>query len=198
MNFLAHLYLSGGDDDLMIGNFIGDHIRGNAINDLPERIRQGVLLHRKIDQFTDQHPIVHQTRIRIRPHFGKYSVVASDLFYDHFLASRWNEYSKTELHDFADGFYRKIEDYHEVIPERTKHMLTHMIPHNWLVGYASLQGIGKAMKGMSRRASFTSGLEKGEEVLLEGYEKYGQEFSLFFPELIGFVRNDSGIDLIQE
>ena len=187
MNFLAHLYLSGNDDELMIGNFIGDHIKGKVINDLPERVKLGVLLHRKIDQFTDEHPIVRQTRIKLRPHFGKYSVVASDLFYDHFLAARWSDYSGLTLEEYASDFYKKIETFSEIIPERTKLMLNYMIPNNWLVTYSTVQGIGRVMHGMSKRASFYSGMEKGTEVLISDYEQYENEFRIFFPELIHFA-----------
>lgn len=191
MNFLAHLYLSGNDDELMIGNFIGDHIKGKAIHDLPERIRQGVLLHRKIDQFTDTHPVVGKTRIRLRPHFGKYAVVASDVFYDHFLAAGWNDYSGQTLHQYASEFYKKTELYREIIPERTRVMLGYMIPNNWLVTYSSVEGIGKVMQGMSKRARFYSGMEKGKDVLYSGYEDYKNEFREFFPELIQFVRSET-------
>lgn len=171
----------------MIGNFIGDHIKGKAILDLPERVKQGVLLHRQIDQFTDEHPIVKQTRIRLRPHFGKYAVVASDLYYDHFLAACWDEYAELPLEHFASDFYRMTESFRDVIPERTREMLRYMIPGNWLVSYSTVEGIGRVMNGMSKRARFYSGMEKGTEVLLSDYPEYEKEFRQFFPDLIRFT-----------
>lgn len=191
MNFLAHLYLSGSDDELMIGNFIGDHVKGKAIFNLPERIRQGVLLHRKIDHFTDTHSVVASTRSRLRPHFGKYSVVASDVFYDHFLAAGWSHFSEVSLQQFASDFYQKTELFQEIIPERTRNMLQFMVPNNWLMAYSSVEGIGKVMQGMSRRARFESGMEKGAQVLISDYKQYETEFMEFFPELIQFVRSET-------
>lgn len=57
MNFLAHLYLSESNTNIMIGNFIADHIRGNRFTHLDPEIQQGIKLHREIDTFTDAHPI---------------------------------------------------------------------------------------------------------------------------------------------
>src|SRR5436190_842749 len=87
MNFLAHLYLSGDDADVMTGNFIGDFVRGrNLAEQFGEKIARGIELHRAIDAFTDHHSVVKQSKTRLRPKYGHYSGVIVDIFYDHFLA----------------------------------------------------------------------------------------------------------------
>ncbi len=187
MNFLAHLYLSGDDNDLKIGNFIGDHIKGKTINDLPSGIRQGVLLHRKIDQFTDSHPVVLQSKERLRPGFRKYAPVIADIYYDHFLAVNWNEFSRVGLVSYADDFYRLTSGYDHMLPQRTKVMLTYMISNNWLVSYASMEGIHKVLTGMSKRTSFESGMEKAAEELRANYTYYENEFRIFFKDLESYV-----------
>lgn len=190
MNFLAHLYLSGDNHEIMVGNFIADHVRGKSLLLLPEGIQKGVLIHRKIDEFTDRHPVVALSKMRLRPQFGKYAPVITDLYYDHFLAQSWALYSEKKLEDFAGEFYNLIQQYSHILPERTVHMLSYMIPNNWLVSYASVEGISRALTGMSRRTSFPSGMEKAGEELVKNYDDYYREFTGFFGELREFTERE--------
>ncbi len=190
MNFLAHLYLSGDDADLKIGNFIGDHIKGKTIHLLPAQIKNGVLLHRKIDAFTDQHPVVMQTKLRLRPEFHKYAPVIADIYYDHFLAVNWDRFSEISLHQYASEFYRLTDEYTHILPARTQNMLHYMITHNWLVSYATLEGIDKVLNGMSKRTSFNSGMEKAAIALQDNYQLYESEFHEFFAALEQFVLDE--------
>ena len=66
MNFLSHLYLSGESEGLLIGNFIADSLKGSAFNTFSPEIQKGILLHRKIDTYTDSHPIVDESKKRLR------------------------------------------------------------------------------------------------------------------------------------
>src|SRR5205823_15097016 len=102
MNFLAHIYHSGEDDELMVGNFIADFVKGRKKDDYPERIKKGIELHRKIDYFTDHHPVTLRSQARIRKKQGKYSGVVIDLFYDHFLAKNFTKYHSLPLKDFSE------------------------------------------------------------------------------------------------
>jgi acyl carrier protein phosphodiesterase len=188
MNCLAHLYLSGNDPDLKIGNFMADHIKGKAMNNYPANIRNGILLHRKIDFFTDHHPVVQQSKISLRPKFHKYAPVITDIFYDHFLAKNWDHYSTQPLKEYADEFYSLAAQYTGILPLRTQNMLRYMTAHNWLVSYASLDGIHKVLTGMSKRTAFDSGMEKAAQALRERYVEFESEFTVFFDELIRYVK----------
>jgi len=92
MNFLAHLYLSKDNQNIMIGNFIADAIRGNKFKHFPAEIQKGIILHRHIDTFTDQHPIVRISKRRLHERYGHYDGVIIDLFYDHFFGDRFVAY----------------------------------------------------------------------------------------------------------
>ncbi|MDQ3050104.1 MAG: acyl carrier protein phosphodiesterase [Bacteroidota bacterium] len=187
MNFLAHLYLSGDDADLKIGNFIGDHIKGKTIHLLPSGVKNGVLLHRKIDTYTDQHPVVMQSKLRLRPEFRKYAPVIADIYYDHFLAVNWDRFSDISLQQYASDFYQLTNEYSHILPARTQHMLSYMVTHNWLVSYSTLEGIHKVLNGMSKRTSFNSGMEKAAGELQINYELYQSEFHNFFADLEKYV-----------
>jgi acyl carrier protein phosphodiesterase len=153
MNFLAHIYLSFGDDEITIGNFIADSIRGNKYKHLPDRVQKGILLHREIDTYTDAHPIARVSSKRLHQNYSHYSRVIVDIFYDHFLAKNWKQYSDTPLDIFVDNFYDLLEDNISILPDGTKRMIPYMISDNWLLNYAQMDGISRVLNGMNRRTN---------------------------------------------
>ncbi|MBL0048698.1 MAG: DUF479 domain-containing protein [Bacteroidetes bacterium] len=190
MNFLAHLYLSGDSEGLLIGNFIADAVKGKAHEKFSEPIQKGIILHRRIDMFTDSHPIVLQSCKRLWDKYRHYSPVIIDIFYDHFLAANWKYYSNIPLEKFADDSYRLMENNLNIFPEKIKIMLPYMSKHNWLVMYAQVEGIRKTLTGMSRRTPFESGMETAVESLVEHYPLFKNEFELFFEELRTYVAGE--------
>ncbi|KAA6434363.1 ACP phosphodiesterase [Rufibacter glacialis] len=195
MNYLAHLFLSGDDADLRLGNFIADSVRGAQILQYPPRVQQGIRLHRLIDSFTDTHPVVAESKNRLRPTCRKYAGVVADVFYDHFLASSFHRYSPLSLPDFASAAYAQIQQHPDLLPPRVHHFLPYMVKQNWLVSYAHISGITRALTGLSSRTSFDSGMEKAGEELELYYPYYLREFEQFFPELQAYVSQQ--IELIR-
>jgi acyl carrier protein phosphodiesterase len=188
MNFLAHIYLSGDDEELMIGNFIADFVKGRKKDDYPDRIREGIELHRMIDDFTDHHEITERSKSRLRPKYGKYSGVIVDLFYDHFLAANFSEYHTDSLKDFSQRSYNILQKYWSVLPEGVHYFLPFMIERNWLLNYATLEGIGRALSGLSMRVSFENKMAESTKDLEMNYEEFRSDFKSFFPALINFVK----------
>lgn len=189
MNYLAHLYLSGSDAEIMIGNFIADAVRGKQVLQYPEPIRKGIYLHRQIDAFTDTHPVVSQTKARLRSAYGKYAPVIADMYYDHFLAADFHQFAGRDLLTFTQEVYTILQANFENLPERVRLFLPHMMQHNWLLSYAGLSGIHQALSGLSRRTSFQSGMETAARELEENYPLYQADFNRFFPELVAFSSN---------
>lgn len=188
MNFLAHIYLSFGDDEITIGNFIADSIRGNKYKHLPDRIQKGILLHREIDTYTDSHPITRVSSKRLHKNYSHYSRVIVDIFYDHFLAKNWKQYSDTPLDIFVDKFYDLLEDNITVLPDGTKRMIPYMISDNWLLNYAKMEGISRVLNGMNRRTKNKSKMNYAILDLEENYEAFEVEFTDFFNELVVFSK----------
>jgi acyl carrier protein phosphodiesterase len=183
MNFLAHLFLSGPQSEKMVGNFIADSVKGSDMAGFSEGIQQGIKLHRVIDTYTDSHEIMLKSKERLRKRYGKYAPVVSDIFYDHFLAVHWEEYANNSLRNYADETYGFLETYYPVFPERSKQFYNYMVKYDILFAYSKIEGIDRVMRGMSRRASFVSGMETAADELLRGYEAYRGEFRSFFPRL---------------
>ncbi|MEA1785387.1 acyl carrier protein phosphodiesterase [Arenibacter sp. GZD96] len=188
MNFLAHIYLSFDDDEITIGNFIADSIKGNKFQHLSKGIQKGILLHRAIDTFTDAHPTVRISTKRLHAHYSHYSRVIVDIFYDHFLAVNWQLYSQTPLPVFVDQFYDLLQENFEVLPEGTQRMMPYMISDNWLLNYAKMEGIAKVLNGMNRRTQHRSKMNLAISDLETHYEEFQNEFSSFFEELIIFSK----------
>ena len=185
MNFLAHLYLSGDNPKVKIGNFIGDFVKGkNLTQRFDAEISLGIGLHREIDWFTDTHPVVKQSKDRLRPKYRHYSGVIVDIFYDHFLARNWDQYSSLLLSDFAQASYALIQQNELILPPEVKFMMPYMIKGNWLVNYSELDGIQRALRGMARRTRFESKMEESVVDLKENYEDFKREFEIFFPDLV--------------
>ena len=187
MNFLAHLYLSGEDEAIIIGNFIADHVKGKAFNQFSPGIQAGILLHREIDAFTDAHPEWIKSKNRLAITYRKYAGVITDMFYDHFLSANWSEYHNETLDSFTNRMYRVIMKRYLQLPAKTKRMLPFMASDNWLKAYGTFEGLEQALKGMDRRTPFESGMGKAIADLRRDYTLYGDEFRKFFPELIGYT-----------
>jgi acyl carrier protein phosphodiesterase len=184
MNFLAHLYLSGDNDHVRLGNFIGDHVRGRNLGEqFPLEIVQGIRLHRAIDRYTDSHPIVKRSKDRLRPKYRHYAQVIVDVFYDHFLAKNWTTYCELPLAEYAEDSYELVRKNKEILPESFVDMMKHMRQGNWLLHYATIDGIHQALSGMSRRSRFDSKMDQSVIDLKEHYAAFEGEFSTFFPEL---------------
>ncbi len=188
MNYLAHVYLSHNNEDLMIGNFIADHVKGKAIMDFSDEIRAGIVLHRAIDQFTDSHPVFLKSKMRLANNYRKYAGVIVDMFYDHFLAANWDDYSDEGLEEYTKRNYKILMKKFIILPRKTKYILPFMAKSNWLMNYGSFEGLHRALSGMAKRTPYESRMEKATVDLKIDYELYKQEFREFFPEVINFSK----------
>lgn len=184
MNYLAHIYLSGDNDLVTIGNFIADGIKGKSYKKRKREVQIGILLHRHIDTFTDAHKTVRKSTKRLHKNYGHYSGVIVDILYDHFLAKNWKKYSDIPLEDYVNSFYNSLETHYEILPLRIQKMMPYMLADNWLLGYASIDGISRVLIGMNKRTKNISGMDKAVNELEEFYQEFESEFTLFFDELM--------------
>lgn len=190
MNFLAHLYLSGDQPKVKIGNFIGDFVKGRNLSARYEKeIVLGIELHRAIDHFTDTHKVVQQSKKRLAGKYRHYAGVIVDVFYDHFLSSRWSEYHHQPLADFAQASYKLLQSNDAILPDEVKGMLPYMVQGNWLVGYSKIEGINQALTGIASRTPYVSHMEKAAADLRENYDAFTEDFTAFFPQLKDFAKD---------
>ena len=183
MNYLAHIFLSGGDPNIMIGNFIADSIKGSKYTTYPPEIQKGILLHRQIDTMTDAHHAFRQSTKRLHKNYGHYSGIIVDIFYDHFLAKNWLSYSDVPLEDYIQSFYTLLRDNFQILPDNIQKMVPIMIEGNWLLIYADLEGIDRVLAGMNQRTKNRSGMDSAGEELRAFYSLFEADFKLVMKDL---------------
>jgi len=186
MNYLAHFFLSENDENLIIGNYIADDVKGKAYLNYSSDIQKGILLHRNIDNFTDTHPTVEKSKSLIRHHQNKFSPVVMDVFYDYFLAKRWSEFSDYKLLDFSHNTYNILFKNLKKLPNISQIRLTYMAKSNWLYNYRNIKGINKALTGMSLRTKYKNNMNNAHEILQEKELELDKHFNDFFPDLINY------------
>lgn len=195
MNYLAHIYLSGESDEIKIGNFIGDYVKGGKYRDYPEMVAFGIRMHRSIDSFTDQHSDVKECLKLLKPGYGRYSGIVSDIFFDHFLASNWHEYSVYSLRQFSRNAHRVFLSNFVMLPLRVKQFLPFLIHHKRLESYARRETMFEVLEIMSRRTSLPSNSQWAVQLLSEEYNQFEALFRSFFAEMVSFVESEFLVEI---
>jgi acyl carrier protein phosphodiesterase len=183
MNFLAHFFTARASDDLLSGSFMGDFVRG-AVDKQPERFRAGIVLHRKVDAFTDDHPLVLESVARLRPACGRYAAVALDVIYDHLLATSWDEWSEQSLERFTSRVYAVLRRDIDHYPEMAARVAASMVSTDWLGSYRTERGIRFALERMNRRVRHPVDLAAGLDVVLSDRDVFHAAFERFFCDLL--------------
>ncbi len=183
MNFLAHIYLSGNDGLIKIGNFMADGIRGKDYENFSDGLKTGILLHRFIDSYTDSHPIFRQSTKKLHANYSHYSGVLVDMFYDHFLAKNWLNYSDVPLEDYVQDFYNLLQTNHHLLTDKIKSLIPYMIKSNWLYNYQFLDEFEVILSQMDYRTKNKSKMRFAVEDLQLHYSEFEREFTLFFKEI---------------
>lgn len=191
MNFLAHLFLSCNDDDLTLGNFLADFIRNKEVSNYSEGVQKGIALHRKIDTYTDNHPLVRKGTKRLQPFHHKYAPVVLDVLYDYVLANNWQKYSDEPLQQFTGRIYEILMNKIGIMPLTLKTKLPLMVADDWLLQYGKEKGLKKTFDRMKKRTSFPAYIDGAVDNFLKDYQLYEQEFNEFFPQAIDYVRKES-------
>jgi acyl carrier protein phosphodiesterase len=187
MNYLAHVYLSKDDHQIMVGNFIADSVRGKDFSSFPDRVGEGIVLHRLIDSYTDFHPVVRQSKDLIRAEYGHWSGVIIDIYYDHFLAANWDDFSPVPLEDYVSNFYDILKQQPDWLPGKVKKFMPYMIEQNWMLSYASVEGISTIFTQMNHRTKGKSRMNFAPIDLVEHYTELEQHFRLFMVDLQVYV-----------
>lgn len=198
MNYLAHIFLSGKDEEMLIGNFIGDYVKGRNYMDFESGIRSGIVLHRRIDAFTDTHRVVHQSKQYLLSHYDKYSGIIIDLFYDHFLIKNWHKFSPYTLEEFKEWVFEVLMKFYPLLPERVQFFIPSFIKNDWIDTYSTKDGIINVIYRLSMRTTLPNESEFAAEILRKYYTQFDSEFMTFFPEILSYVIEnfEAEIDLV--
>ncbi len=185
MNFLTHLFLSNGDPELLVGNLMGDFVKGRLDGRFPPGIEQGILLHREIDSFSNRNLNFLSSKRRLDRSFGHYRGVLIDLFYDHFLAAHWEDCADMPFSVFISDAWRTLSEHKEYLPDKLQRIMPFMFS-DWLPSYSDIGGIAAVLQRMSLRLKRANRLAEGVEALSRNYGELYGDFRKFFPELLAF------------
>ena len=189
MNYLAHSRLAGDDPECLIGNFLGDFVKGRLSEDCyTPGIRRGIAMHRRIDAWTDSHEITRECARLISPERRRWSRVILDIFYDHLLAVNWERYSDESLRDFLDRAYGIILGAADIFPERAAARISAIIEDGWMEKYQSVSGLSVVFEGISTRVRRKNSLSGSERELVTHYDEMNEHFNQFFPEVIKYAK----------
>lgn len=187
MNILAHLYLSGGINNIMLGNYMGDFVKGNKYLNYTENIQKGILLHRQIDTYTDNHVAHLKSRNKFRKEYGLYSGIVVDIIYDYFLASQWEKFHPDTLEVYSQNVYNYIKLHTDKLPIRLQQISPFLIENNWFLLYRSFDGIEKVLTGMSKRTSLPNNVEFAMKILDCHLDDLNKEFHQIITDLTKMV-----------
>ena len=180
MNYLFHMYLSGPDPDILTGNFMGDFVKGQLGDAYPPRLRRGIEMHRRIDSFAQNQPHFTRSRLRLGRDFGLYRGILVDLFYDHFLAASWSDWSALSFADYLGSVRQMVERNRSYLPERLREIMP-IVFEEMIPSYLEAEGVGRALARMSRRVKRPNPLAGGGVELARHYEGLHEDFLGFLP-----------------
>lgn len=188
MNYLAHLALSHRKSHLMMGNFIADNITRREEALLPDEILAGVILHRKIDEFTDDHPAFHRSVKKLRPHHRKYAPVVIDILNDHLLSNTWGEFYREKEQDFHQYVYQELRNIVGVLPPKANKHVQSLLDYKYLRAYGHKEGLQDVLRRMDNRTKFPSDFESGVNHLYDDYNFFEEQFRELYADLVKMVK----------
>lgn len=189
LNYLAHLLLCDGRPESLVGSILGDFSRGVDLDAFSPGVREAVSLHFRVDAFTDSHTVVGESKRRIQAPHRRYAGVLVDMFYDHFLARRWEQYCEVPLATFTANAYEALLQAEPFLPERMAGVCRAMAAGDWLSSYERVESIGTALQRMARRLSRRNDLATGIQALTANYAALEADFHRFFPELQAYAQS---------
>jgi acyl carrier protein phosphodiesterase len=189
VNFLAHLYLAEREPDALLGSLMGDFVKGPLQGRFSPALTRALTQHRKVDTFTDAHPIVRASRDRVAPPRRRFAGVLVDVFYDHFLALHWEDYADQPLDAFAREVYALLRAREAILPDRLRRIAPLMAQFDWLGSYRRIDAVHAALDRMGERLKRGNALLGAGEELIANYDGLEADFRAFFPEVVRFVRD---------
>ncbi|VAW57558.1 Acyl carrier protein phosphodiesterase [hydrothermal vent metagenome] len=199
MNYLAHLFLSEQNSESLLGNLLGDFVKGKNYNNLSDSVIKGIDNHRIIDKFTDSHQSVILSKNLISKERKRFSGIIIDIFYDYFLIKNWSTYTTCNLNETIAEWYDLLEAaIDKTTPQKAINTILTMKQENWLLSYHSAEGIAQALTRVSNRIRYQNNLIGAENELLIHGNELEQHFKIFFPDLISHVNTTAKIKNLKD
>ena len=145
-----------------------------------------VALHRRIDSFSDHHPVFKRSVSRVTPELRRYAGVLIDLFYDHFLARAWPRLEDEPLTDFSGRVYAVLDRHAPLLPANMRPFAEAISRDDWLAGYEQAENVDRALRGLARRRNVAP-LTAGHAELMRNYAGFEADFEEFLEALVSYA-----------
>jgi acyl carrier protein phosphodiesterase len=189
MNYLAHLHLGGDAPAQLLGSLYGDFVKGPLAGQWPADIEAAIRVHRRIDAFTDSHPLQAQARSRFPSAQRRYAGIVLDVFFDHCLALNWADYAHEPLPHFTGRVYRVLAA-EPRLPERLAQIAPRMAAQDWLGSYREFAVLEQVLIAIDQRLSRPGQLLGCLDALHQLYTPLYEDFQQFYPQLQAFAASE--------
>lgn len=190
MNYLAHSLLSFNNEPIIVGNFIADHIKMAQANGMPEEIIAGIKIHRRIDTYTDSHPLFIKNKRHFYNGFERYSGVLLDIYFDYLLAKNFHLFSDVNLSEYTQNIYSVLQRNHQHLPVSSQRFLQYVLQNNTFFEYSKIEGIELVLKHLSYRINHGVWLNESVPLFLEQEEKIESDFVEFMNDVISEIKKE--------
>ena len=187
VNYLAHLRLAEDTAQSRTGNIMGDFRKFLNGQELPGEVYAGIENHQRVDRFTDNHPLVLESKTLFSSRRRRFAGIMLDVVFDHFLIRYWNDYYEDRPEEFIQQSYADLRSMRNIMPPRMKHVVSMMSDHDWLGSYRHLENVGRALDGISSRIRFENTFSGALEELEKHYLQLETNFQGFYPELVAHI-----------
>lgn len=186
MNYLAHFHLSYGDREWLLGALLGDFVKGPLVGHLEAGVEHGIVLHRRIDAFTDTHPEVRAACRRFDPRFRRFGGILLDIVFDHFLSRHWRRFHRLPLQAFSDEIYGVLADSPQ-LQNSARTQAERLIRYNVLAGFGQWGTVEAALARVGDKLRRDNPLAEAPAELTRHYDDLEQLFLVFYPQLEAFA-----------
>jgi acyl carrier protein phosphodiesterase len=198
MNFLVHSFLSGPSEDIIYGSLLGDKIKGNTYHKYNDETKKGILLSKKINEFIFNHPDFIKGQSRLNPKFRKNAKHILTIFYDHFLARNWGNYSGIPLEEYSEEVCYLLLKRYRIMPHKLKQIYPFIDGSNWITNFATVKGAHASMRELINIGVFRANIEYSMMELTEKYDQSRKDFVILFGDLINYVKGLNITDIRSE
>jgi acyl carrier protein phosphodiesterase len=186
MNYLAHFHLAGSDTGLVVGAFLGDYIKGPLAQQYSPKFLNGIILHRRIDRFSDTHSVQQSVNAILPAECRRYNGIIFDVLCDHFLSNNWQQYDHRKLEDYSASIYQTLNAHEHLLPTKAKVFSARMQQYNLLCAYQKRITVEKTLNSIGNRLSKANPLTELNNELWTHCAQLEESFHGFYQQLLSY------------
>ncbi|WP_022940372.1 ACP phosphodiesterase [Psychromonas hadalis] len=188
MNYLAHLHIAEHTQTSLLGNFLGDFVKGNPDGLFNLEVVKGIRLHRFVDSYTDSHPLVKSVKPLFKKELRRFSPITLDMFWDHCLAKHWHKFHEYSLVDFSSQAQVMISQetalLSQPLPARFEKVSRLVWQGRWFEHYRDIKNIEFALQRIASRSPRIAPLAGTFETLITHYDQLSDTFFELYPDVL--------------